>query len=239
MSNPQERGWGPAGLAKTVRVPCPGIQLNVRPEVAPLFVALVARLDAARRAHGLSPLTSSGGYNLRPIRGYEAKYAATKNPDYLSNHSWGLAADFNAGTNPMGSPLRTDMPPETKAIAASLGFTHGAEWSRPDPQHLEFLGTPADAARLVAGLTKKEDELSAEFEADARKDLASKQKQLDALMILDRDVRGDLAIKGRVLNALDKDLRADLAKKASDIDALRVGVSQIIELLNRNAGVTK
>lgn len=240
MTNAQDRGWGPAGSGRMVRVPCPGIPLNVRAEVAPLFAALVVRLDAARRAAGRPPLTSSGGYNLRPMRNREAEYARTKNPNLLSNHSWGLAGDFNAGANPMQVTLRTDMPAQTGRIAAALGLSWGGEWSKTkDPMHLEFLGTPADAAREVAKLTNQEDELSAEFEADARKDLAAKQKQLDELVIFQRDVRGDLANKGRQLNALDKDLRADLAKKASDIDALRVGVSQIIELLNRNAGVTK
>jgi len=225
MSNPQERGWGPAGSGRMVRVPCAGIPLNVRAEVAPLFAALVARLDAARRAAGRTPLSSSGGYNLRPVRGYEAKYAATKNPDLLSNHSWGLAADFNAGTNPMGSPLRTDMPPETKTIAASLGLTHGSEWSRPDPMHLEFLGTPADAAREVAKLTAQEDDM---FNDADRAALSALLKALPAINAANARVMG--ALDGAPSTALNDLDGAFLVKK---LDAITITQTAILDRLNK------
>lgn len=142
----------------------PGLPLRVRKEVVVPFRVLVKRLQQLRADSGLSPLTSSGGYNFRPVRGYEAKWAATKNPTYLSNHSWGLAVDLNAATNPMGKPLRTDFPAAARQIAAECGLTSGAEWSRPDPMHFEALLTPAQAAAWAAKLstptTSEEDELS-------------------------------------------------------------------------------
>jgi len=122
-----------------------GLPTWVHPRVAVPFRVFSMRLAAARIRDGKSALISSGGYNFRPVRGYEAKWAATRNPRWLSNHSWGLAVDYCAPTNPMGSPLRTDMPADTGALAAACGLTHGAEWSRPDPMHLEFLSTPAQA----------------------------------------------------------------------------------------------
>lgn len=159
MSHAAARGWGPAGSGRMVLVPCRGIPLRVRAEVAPLFAHLVITLDRARRAHGLPPLSSSGGLNVRPKRGREARYAASKDPGLLSEHSWGLAGDFNAPENPMRQPMRTDMPPETAAIAAACSLSWGGLWSgTPDPMHFEYLGTPATAARDVARLTQLEDQ---------------------------------------------------------------------------------
>ncbi|WP_432482603.1 M15 family metallopeptidase [Kineococcus esterisolvens] len=178
MSSAADRGWPVARLGSSqltaVAKPnptqreleagvlkVPGIQLNLRNEVAPLFRAFIVKLDEARRRDGRSPVTSGGGYNFRAVRGYESKWASTGDPRYLSNHSWGLAADLCVATNPMGSPLRTDMPADTREIAASCGLQWGAEWSRPDPMHIEFVGTPAEAAEWARRL-EEEDFLSAD-----------------------------------------------------------------------------
>ena len=137
-------GWGPPGLDQTKRVLCPGIQLNVRPAVVPLFAELVRWLAAERIKHGAPALDSSGGYNKRLVRGSATAW---------SNHSWGLAADFNAATNPMSSTLRTDMPPGTSAKAKSLGMRWGGDYEgRKDPMHFEVNVTPEEAARIVLRL---------------------------------------------------------------------------------------
>lgn len=137
--------WGTPGLSRTVRIPCPGIQLNVRPEVAPLFAELVRWLTAERRKTGAPPLTSAGGYIKRRVRGGLS----------WSNHSWGLAADFNPDTNPMQMRLKTDMPPGTSAKAKSLGMRWGGDYvGRKDPMHFEVVASPAEVARIVERLTK-------------------------------------------------------------------------------------
>lgn len=144
----QDRGWGPhGGLSGTdlVRLACPGIPLRVRAEVAPLFAELVRWLTAERAKAGTPALSSSGGYNDRPIAGSTA----------WSNHAWGLAVDFNAGANPRSHTYRSDMPPGTSAKAASLGMRWGGDYTPPtkyDPMHFEFMGTPADAKARVAAL---------------------------------------------------------------------------------------
>jgi len=148
MATASARGW-PINPA-TVRVPCPGIPLNLHPAVAPLFAALIARIDAIK---GPGFMQSSGGKNVRPVRGYEDRYAQTKSVELLSNHSWALAADFRAATNPMSTRLITDMPANTSAIAASCGLQWGGDYAgRKDPMHFEFMGTPAQAAAAVAAL---------------------------------------------------------------------------------------
>lgn len=141
--------WGEPGLSRTVKVPVPGggIQLNVRPELEVVFTELVRRLHAARVRAGRSPLTSSGGYHKRKISG----------TNRWSNHSWGLAADFNAAANPYSYKYRSDFPAdETRAIARSLGFRWGGDYLfKKDPMHFEFTGSRAEAAeitrRLLAG----------------------------------------------------------------------------------------
>lgn len=149
----QDLGWGPPGCTRQqlVRVVVPGMvdslpyfPLQVRREVAPLFHELCLWLVAERKRRGLPPLTCSGGYNKRLIRGSSTAW---------SNHSWGLAGDFCVATNPMRSPLTTDMPPGTSAMAASLGMVWGGDYKRrPDPMHFEVVEGPDAVRRLVAGL---------------------------------------------------------------------------------------
>ncbi len=140
----QDLGWGGPGLSRTTRVDCRGIPLNVRPEVTVLFVELVRWLTAERRRLNLPPLASSGGYIKRYVRGSTSTW---------SNHSWGLAADFNAATNPMTDSLRTDMPPGTSAKAKSLGMRWGGDYTgRKDPMHFEVVVSPAEVRRIVERL---------------------------------------------------------------------------------------
>lgn len=150
MTTASDRGWPLPPT--TVRVPCDGIPLNLHPAVAPLFAELIRRVEAVK---GKGWMTSSGGYNPRPVRGYELKYTQTNNARYLSNHAWGLAADFRAGSNPMQSTLRTDMPGNISQIAADCGLQWGGDYAgRKDPMHFEFVGTPAEAAAAVARLNQ-------------------------------------------------------------------------------------
>jgi hypothetical protein len=148
MPSAQDRGWGRPGCRadQLAVVAVPGIRLNVRSEVAPLFVELVDWLTRERAADRVPALSSSGGYVKRFIDGTTT----------WSNHSWGLAADFNAGTNEYGWNATTDMPDGTSATAKRLGMRWGGDYTgKKDGMHFEFMGTPADASRIAAGLRPK------------------------------------------------------------------------------------
>lgn len=137
----EARGWGagwPADNAsKMAVVRQGGIALSVRRELVPLIAWLVQ--ETVSRGYALRH-GECWGFANRPIRG-------TQRP---SNHSWGLAIDLNATTNPMQATLRTDMPPWMVELWTSRQFRWGGTYrQRKDAMHFEFMGTPADAARLI------------------------------------------------------------------------------------------
>ncbi len=87
-----------------------------------------------------NPSYGCWGFSCRPIRGSSSP----------SNHSWGLAVDINAPTNPMGPVLITDMPGWMPDLWNAYGFKWGGDYkTRPDAMHYEFMGSVADAARLT------------------------------------------------------------------------------------------
>lgn len=208
MATATARGWSLSPA--TVRVPCAGIQLNLRPEVAPLFAELIRRVEAIK---GPGWMVSAGGYNPRPVRGYELKYASTKSESYLSNHAWGLAADFRAGTNPMSTRLVSDMPPNIKQIAAECGLQWGGSYAgRKDPMHFEFVGTPAEARAAVARLNPpqpQEDDLTPE----QAQQLADIHKALIGEDSVGSKVDGR-RMSWRELSEWTNKIVTDLAKKA-------------------------
>lgn len=147
MATAEARGWG-SGWPDCQRDRCVwitagGIRLLVRVEVAPIFKGFCDEL--VQRGYPLGNVADDWGFACRAVRGTD---------DVPSNHSWGLAIDLNATTNPMGSTLRTDFP----AWAVELGEKkYGLRWggryaSRPDAMHWEWMGTPAEAEWLVAAL---------------------------------------------------------------------------------------
>jgi hypothetical protein len=86
------------------------------------------------------------GYGCRAISG-------TNTP---SNHSWGLAADINAPTNPYTSSGQHDIPDWMFALWRRFGYGVGADYSgRQDWMHFEFMGTPGDAD-IMTDLAVKE-----------------------------------------------------------------------------------
>jgi hypothetical protein len=117
------------------------IKLPVRTDVAVLVQRLVADLE---RRHGPFHPGQCWGFANRAIRGSTIP----------SNHSWGLAVDLDAPSNPM-----TDNPKATHTIgsyasgvASRYGFRWGGDYvGRKDFMHFEFMGTPASAAALVGG----------------------------------------------------------------------------------------
>lgn len=73
--------------------------------------------------------TYDGCWNVRPIRGTEA------DPRW-SIHSFGLALDFNAATNPMGGPVAFS--PRFLAAWKACGWTCGADFHRVDGMHFQW-----------------------------------------------------------------------------------------------------
>lgn len=119
------------------------LRLPVHREVAPIFAAVIRELERDRGR----PFRAdwSWGYACRAIAG-------TSVP---SNHSWGLAIDLDAPTNPyqpgVRGPGRNDMPPSANAIAVKYGCRWGGTYTtNADPMHFEFMGTPTEARNIIA-----------------------------------------------------------------------------------------
>lgn len=147
----KDRGWG-EGWPKCQRdkiknLKVSGISLPVRAEIAPLVEGFV--IELVQRGYPVAVVKDDWGFACRAIAG-------TNTP---SNHSWGLAFDINATTNPMGKRLITDMPSWVPEVAARYGFGWGGNYkTRPDAMHFEFMGTPQDVEiilwKLSNGTTK-------------------------------------------------------------------------------------
>lgn len=138
------RGWGsgfPADRRRDMaRVCAGGATVWVHREIT----AVVAHLleETARRGYQLRE-GECWGYCCRAIRGLTKP----------SNHSWGLAVDLNSTSNPMGSELKTDMADWMPKLWGELGFRWGGAYpGRKDAMHYEFMGTPAEARALAAGI---------------------------------------------------------------------------------------
>lgn len=101
-----------------------GIRCHKR--IAPLLEAAFEQIVAQGLRSAVK--TYGGGYNWRMKRG-QAK---------PSTHSWGIAIDLNARTNPMGSA--GDMDPALVALFEGLGFVWGGRWSgkSKDPMHFQY-----------------------------------------------------------------------------------------------------
>jgi hypothetical protein len=139
-NNAAARGWG-AGWPECQRgrmaaVAKGGVTVFVRKEIAPLVATL---LDATekRYRYDVKP-GQTWGYACRPIRGSRV----------ASNHSWGLALDINATTNPMAATFRSDIPPAVVAMWWAAGFYWGGWYQRrPDTMHFEYVRRPSDVDR--------------------------------------------------------------------------------------------
>lgn len=73
--------------------------------------------------------------------------AGTSTP---SNHSWGLAVDINAPSNPRGKKLKTNMPSWMPDLWNAYGFRWGGDYVKdPDAMHYEFMGSRHDAVLMT------------------------------------------------------------------------------------------
>lgn len=140
-------GWPNCQRDKIVPINASGTTFppGVRAEIAELVVILVEEskrrgYDFGRRGSGDEDY-GCWGYYCRNIGG-------TSSPSF---HSWGLAIDINAPSNPMRRPLTTDIPSWMVNLWEDFGWTWGGKWSLPDPMHFEWAGrSVADAARFTA-----------------------------------------------------------------------------------------
>lgn len=186
MTSASARGWGYPGppgspqgeafrRANIVKITAGGVVLWVHKDVARLFRGFINEI--VERGYSVKDRADDWGYAHRMIRG------STRT---LSNHSWGLAVDLNATTNPMGSRLVTDMPAWVIECAEKWGLSWGGRYkTRPDAMHFEFLGRPEDVARYPEGeeVTDAEIEKIAQrvFEKISGPPLFSKRFTLEAL----------------------------------------------------------
>ncbi|HET7235184.1 MAG TPA: peptidoglycan-binding protein [Actinomycetota bacterium] len=115
-----------------------GLRLPVNEAIAQLVAMLIDETE--RRGYDVKT-GQSWGFACRAIRG-------TSVP---SNHSWGLAVDINAPSNPYREAFVSDMPTWLPGLWWGYGFFWGGWYqSIKDPMHYEFLGTPADARAMTA-----------------------------------------------------------------------------------------
>jgi hypothetical protein len=146
-SDAEARGWGKGWPTTRVKdmawITVRGVTVpnGVHRDLAPL----VSYLMEETLGHGY-PLKPGWcwGYCCRPISGSAR----------ASNHSWGLAVDLNAPTNPMRRPLTTNMPVWMVKLWEDHGFRWGGRYTgTPDSMHYEFMGSPADARAASARVT--------------------------------------------------------------------------------------
>lgn len=171
MATPADRGWGTPGRTHgdaasvaygrrhiTTITTADGSKFQVRKEVAPILLGFLNEIiGKGYRIAG--DVLDDWGWYVRPIAGSNT----------LSNHSWGLAVDVNAHTNPMGSVLRTDMPGFVPEAAKRWGLRWGGTYTRrPDAMHFEWVDSRDDALRFVQDLKALDAATGGDMTADER-----------------------------------------------------------------------
>ncbi len=122
-------GWEAANMVSLHSLPgCGQAKLYVNKDMAgSLLLALAAAANACP------------DYQIRTIGCWNPRFKRANGKE-LSVHSWGLAVDLNADTNPMGDKLVTDMPAGFVAAFKDQGFTWGGEFSgKKDAMHMQWL----------------------------------------------------------------------------------------------------
>jgi hypothetical protein len=113
---------------------------GVRLELVELATMLVRETKTRGYVFGTAGDPSYGcwGYSCRAISGSNSP----------SNHSWGLALDINAPSNPYTSPLVTDMPDWMPELWNAYGWRWGGDYSgSQDAMHYEYMGSVTECAQ--------------------------------------------------------------------------------------------
>lgn len=120
------KGWESLNMKMVSDLPGVPKRLYINRAIeAPLRLALRRCLDL------------HDGYTIQTI-GCFAPRGKRSNPSMLSMHSWGIAVDINAATNPMKAPMVKDIPDTWVAIFEELGWTWGGKFRIPDPMHFQW-----------------------------------------------------------------------------------------------------
>jgi hypothetical protein len=121
--------WESNSMLLAVDLPLVVHKLYVNRLIEPALRQALAACEALNDGYQLRTI---GCFNPRPKR---------VNGD-LSTHSWGIAVDLNADTNPIadaaGDAPTCDLPTAWIAAFKDSGFTWGGEFRRPDPMHFQF-----------------------------------------------------------------------------------------------------
>jgi len=155
LSTPQDRGWS-TGYPNcheelTVVVEAAGIPWRVRAEIADLAAAFITAWHET-----VEPLdiAQCGSFACRAIRGRSTP----------SLHSWALAFDLNSLLHPLGA-RGTFTARQVRKIRALLAlpwfrnFRWGGDFTtRADEQHVEYVGTVADAANDTRAINATEED---------------------------------------------------------------------------------
>lgn len=149
--------WGTACSAGNIvtLVRKDGLRIPLHRDVAPLVSMLM-------------DLTEGMGYNIVPgwTWGQACRYISGTTT--WSNHAKGTAVDLNAPMNPyasaawhrrnanshpFGLPRHTNIPEKVFRLWEDHGFTLGVKYGgKPDPMHVEFLGSVTQARAVTARL---------------------------------------------------------------------------------------
>jgi hypothetical protein len=159
MANAQTRGWGPpCDVPKLTLVRSDGLRLPTHRDIRDLVAMLI-------------DLTELMGYDVLVGQTWGGLCRKISGTNVWSNHAWWLAIDLNApsnsyasaewhrrnarGTRPFGLAIVCDIPQAVIELWEAYGFFWGGRYkSKPDPMHMEFMQTPAEAKRLTAKLRK-------------------------------------------------------------------------------------
>lgn len=141
-----QRGWGAGwpscsgaqGNLATITFARSGVRVTVHKRLARLVQILA---DETERRGYLAKLGQTGAYNCRKIAG-------TNSP---SNHSWGLAVDWNWQSNPYSSNRAHTNPQWMYDLWARYGFANGSMYSNVfDWMHLEAMGSTIQMDAMTA-----------------------------------------------------------------------------------------
>ena len=161
------------------------------------------------------------GYDVKDGQTWGFACRAIKGTSVPSNHSWGLAVDINAPSNPYREEFVSDMPPWMPMLWWSYGFFWGGWYqSIKDPMHYEFLGTPegarANTQRATQELGKGEPKPYPRYGEESDRVRAA-QEQLALLGFDPGDIDG---VYGPDTRAAVETFEASVPRLASQADGI-------------------